>query len=120
MKRSVIFIGCLVVLLSACGTDLGETKLSTARLDVPIVTDSEQIARGLDAAGFETIVAGPDNLLDVYNEVGGGLVSYTPIPDEIKPFPWPLPWPWPIPWCDPTHCDPVDPFEVGKIGWQFG
>ncbi len=116
MKRT-IFIGCLIALLSACGTDLTETELSTAGFsDVPIVTDNEQIAEGLGAAGFETILTEPDNLLEVHNEVGGGLVSYTPLPPEIDPWPW-NPRPWPIPWCDPRWCDPVDFSPV--VGWDF-
>ena len=118
MKRT-IFIGCLIALLSACGTDLTETELSTAGFsDVPIVTDNEQIAEGLGAAGFETILTEPDNLLEVHNEVGGGLVSYTPLPPEIDPWPWPWnPRPWPIPWCDPRWCDPIDFSPV--VGWDF-
>lgn len=118
MKRT-LFIGCLIALLSACGTNLSETELSTAGFsDVPIVTDNEQIAEGLGAAGFETILAEPDNLLEVHQEVQGGLVSYTPLPPEINPWwPWPFPWPWwnPFDPCDPRYCDPVDPL----IGWQF-
>ena len=111
---TTLLTGLLIILLSACGAT-SETDLGTAGFGgVPLVTDSEPLAQGLDAAGLEVILTEPEDLLEVHQEVQGGLVSYTPLPPEIEPIPWD-PEIWPIPWCDPRNCDPIDPF----IGWQF-
>ena len=114
MKNTLIgFV--LALLLSACGAPLSETELSPmGTRDVPLVTDSEPLAQGLGAAGFEVVLSETENLLEVHEEVQGGLVSLTPMPEDyprIELEELELD----IPWCDPRFCDPAELI----VGWQF-
>ena len=113
----------LVAILSACAQApeaVGEAvQLETldGRLQ-PILSDDVGLARAFEGLGGDVKLLEPKDFIELSPSFSGGLVSYTPIPDEIKPIPWwpiPLPEWWP-PNCDPTHCDPREDFE---IGWRF-
>lgn len=107
----------LVTLLSACGTTPQNAQLTAANVvDTPIVVDSEVVAAGLEAAGFGVIIAESDTLAKTFETTKGGLLSYTPLPDDVPTIdPEWFKKLFEVPWCDPRLCDPPEPIIV----WEF-
>ena len=107
----------LAALLGACGQQQATAPLETAGAeDVTLITDSPHLADALERVGFDARSVEPDALGKGFETYRGGLVSYTPPPDDaltidparLKEL---LRWSW----CDPTFCDPPEPI----IGWSF-
>ena len=86
MKRFITVAGlCSALFLSACGnTPEATAPLETTGFgDTPIVTDSPYLAEALGAVGLEAHAVMPEGLVESFETYRGGLVSYTPLPDDI-------------------------------------